>query len=124
MGETPEDGQAGFWAIITASASAGDNKWTYTFAEVANTAYGGWTTKAAGFGGTAHNTLECMNSAAGTQGNGVDVANLDTADYTATIQACPAGAIVRMWKTDFRADDTSEAQYWFVYANGIDVSCD
>jgi len=118
----------GFWALIGANASDGTNRWKYAWqeAQLTEDGYGNWQAKTNGRSGTtgtnpARNTLENMNSGTGTQGNGVDAANLDTADYTFTIQPCPNGAIV--WIRPVRAADGAMT-YWFQYANGVDGGCD
>jgi len=116
----------GFWAKITASsaASTDGNQWYYSFAEVEKTSagYSGWSTLEGGRTGTneAYNSLEDMNTAAGVCGNGVDPDNLDTDDFTFSIQPCPANAIV--WMREIVVDTTTE--YWFQYANGVDGGCD
>ena len=123
---TGTSGGADFYGRITGSAGDGDNRWSYTFVEVAKTVagYGGWTTLAGGRTGTARNFVEDMNAAAGVQGNGVDVANLDTADFTFTLQPCPAGVIVHVRTVFFIAAETAYLEYWFAYENGVDGSCD
>ena len=118
-------GAAGFWARITAGAADGEgatNRWVYTFeeAEKAGAGYGGWGELSGGRTGDAYNSLENMNSAAGVQGNGVDVANLDTDDFTFAIQRAPNGAVV--WMRAVPRNGSTE--YWFQYANGVDGSCD
>ena len=112
----------GFIAIITGKAADGTNRWKYTFVEVEQTTaeYGGWTTLASGRSGTSRNLSEDINDAAGVQGNGVDLANLDTADYTFTIQAVPTNGLVRMWE----AQNEAVTEYWFQYENGVDGTCD
>ncbi|HET6442528.1 MAG TPA: hypothetical protein VM219_02015 [Phycisphaerae bacterium] len=112
----------GFWGRITAYAAAGDNRWTYTFEEVwkETAGYDGWAAVTDGRTDTAYNSIEDMNTAAGVQGNGVDVANLDTADYTFEIEPCPVGNVVwirPVWIT-------GAPEFWFSYANGVDGSCD
>ena len=79
--------------ILSSSADgAGTNRWTYTFEQVRktdidyNSGAGGWTAASDGYTGTAYNFAEVINSASGTQGNGVDVANLLG---TFALQPCP-----------------------------------
>jgi hypothetical protein len=113
-----------FWGRITASLADGANRWRYSFVEVEKTVpgYGGWSQKSGGHIGAvnARNSIEDMNSASGVQGNGVNVANLDTDRYTFTIRPCPSNCIVRMHEVRFG----STTEYWFAYANGVDGSCD
>ena len=113
----------GFWAWASANASDGDNKWSYTFAEIEKTSagYGGWAALTGGRTGTMRNTIEDINAAAGVQGNGVTAANLDTADYTFTIQPLPNS--VPVWVREVVVTDNT-VEYWFSYANGVDGSCD
>jgi len=117
-----------FWARITGSTPAGDNRWTYSWEEVRKTSagYGGWEAPEGGRTGEddAYNALEDMNGDTGVQGNGVDLANLDTDDYTFALQPCPAGAVVRMRPARFTGDGDPVTEYWFEYANGIDGGCD
>jgi hypothetical protein len=119
-------GGGGFWARITGNTevTADHNQWTYSFVEIEKTTagYGGWTTLSGGRTGTdtAYNSIEDMNDDAGVQGNGVDVTNLDTADYTFALQPAPTGAIVRMWTETVG----STPEYWFAYENGVDGECD
>ena len=121
----PEEGE-GFWARITGHTSDGDNQWTYSWEQVekTSTGYGEWAAVSPSVAGTdnAYNTLEDMNAATGTQGNGVDADNLDTDDFTFTIQPCPAGAIVRLHELGIEGEDDPE--FWFAYANGVDGECD
>ena len=117
--------QAGFWAIIGSNSADGTNRKNYDWTEAELTAagYDNWSTKSGGLSGSsARNTLENMNSGAGVQGNGVDVANLDTDDFTFPLQACPAGAVV--WMRPVVETATNTTTYWFEYANGVDGSCD
>ena len=127
----PDSAAAGFWARITASASAGDNQWTYTFTEVRKVVagYSGWTVVVDGMSGTAYNSAEDINSDSGVQGNGVDPDNLDTEDYTFTIQPCPVLSIVRMYRVGFTSEEDgyegdNVVEYWFTHENGVDGSCD
>jgi len=114
----------GFWAEITASAADGTNRWKYSWAERVKTSagYGGWAAPAGGLSGTldARNTIEAMNSGAGVQGNGVDVANLDADAYTFALQPAPDGVIV--WMRPVRVGAALE--YWFQYETGVDGTCD
>jgi hypothetical protein len=122
-----------FFAKITGSADAdtpNQNRWVYAWTEQAKATagYGGWSNKAAPVrSGTttvkpARNMMEDMNNGAGVEGNGVDVANLDTATYTFAIQPIPAGVIVVMHEVVEAATGTTE--YWFSSANGVDGTCD
>lgn len=123
-----------FWAKIGSSAEADSpaiNRWLYAFTEQTRTAagYGGWSTKANGTTGTtssnpARNFVEDMNDGLTVEGNGVDLDNLDTADYTFTIQACPSGVVVLMHEVKFNIGETSYTEYWFSYENGVDGTCD
>lgn len=113
-----------FWAEITGSTSLGNNQWTYSFKEKKKTSagYGGWEDISGGRTGTdtAYNFIENMNDGLTTEGNGVDLDNLDTADYTFTIQPAPAGVIVELGAVWNGATE----EYWFGYCNGIDGTCD
>lgn len=107
-------------------------RWSYTWTEMAKTStgHGGWEAKEEGRTGTAgdadgaFNTMEDMNGASGTFGNGATSANLDTGDYTFTVQPAPSGLLVRIWPMTFFVDSTETTEYWFSYANGVDGSCD
>ncbi len=117
-------GSSIFWAEITGNTSLGSNQWTYSFKEVEKTSagYGGWTDIDNGRTGTdtAYNFIEDMNDGLTTEGNGVDVDNLDTADYTFTIQPAPTGLTVEMHEI-FNGTDM---EFWFMYENGVDGTCD
>lgn len=115
-----------FPARIGVATPAGDNRWTYAFVEVEKTVagYDGWTTLSGGRTGTVYNSIEDMNSDAGVQGNGVDLANLDTAEYTFTIQPCPEGNVVWIRTIRFIVGETPTVEYWFGHENGVDGSCD
>lgn len=119
-------GGAGFWAEITGHTSDGDNQWTYSWKQVekTSTGYGEWSAISPSVTGSdnAYNTLEDMNAATGTQGNGVDADSLDTDDFTFTIQPCPTGAIVRLHEVTVSGE--TDPEFWFVYANGVDGECD
>lgn len=91
----------GTWlAKITGSTSAGTNKWTYNWTEVALADNGsvaapatsGRTQATTGYG-VARNLAEANNAASGVQGNGVDVADLSG---TLAIRPIPTGRIVQM----------------------------
>jgi len=116
----------GFWARVTGHAGAGTNRWSYDFEGVKKTGagHGGWTADASLPSGTgdAFNTVEDIGSGSGTQGNGVDLANLDTPEFTFTIQPCPAGVVV--WMRPVRFGDPETVEYWFTYENGVDGGCD
>jgi hypothetical protein len=86
----------------------------------ATAGYGGWATLSGGRSGTARNTIEDGNSGSGTLGNGVAVSNLDTDDYTFTLQPVPDDVIV--WVEE--VDQGGSTEYWFQYENGVDGSCD
>jgi len=75
--------ERGFWAEITAINSLGGNKWKYSYAEAyKNTAgYGGWAAISGGKTGYAWNTYEDINTGSGTEGNGVDLADLKDPEY-------------------------------------------
>ena len=123
----PPMGRPGpFPARIGVYQNPGDNKWEYDFVEAEKTAegYGGWTTLAGGRSGTAYNSIEDMNSDSGVQGNGVDVAHLDTDDYTFAIQKCPAGNVVWMRTVRFMVGEVAKTEYWFSYESGVDGECD
>jgi len=112
----------GFWAKLTGSSADGTNRWSYSFTEVYKTTagYGGWATLSGGRTGTARNTIEDGNTGSGTLGNGVAVSNLDTDDYTFTLQPAPDDVIVRVREVDHGGS----TEYWFQYENGVDGSCD
>lgn len=114
-------GDRSFWAKITANSTDGTNRWSYTFAEVYQSAagYDHWDTVADGLTGTARNTLENMNGASGMLGNGVTVANLIAGDADFALSPCPINAVVRVFRVDAAGTDT----YWFTYANGVDGGC-
>lgn len=117
----------GFWAALGTGTSDGDNRWSYPFTErvKTSTGYDGWTDKTDGRSGTARNACEDVNSASGAQGNGVDVGNLDTADFTFTIQQAPAGSIVWIVPVTFTPEGGERTtEYWFWHENGVDGSCD
>jgi len=115
----------GFWAWATANASAGDNKWSYTFAEIEKTgaAYANWTAKSGGRTGTMYNTVENINDDAGVQGNGVDLANLDPdgGPYSFAIQPMPNS--VPVWVREVPVTGGT-VEYWFAYESGVDGECD
>ena len=120
-----------FFAQLTDNVAAdapAQNRWHYAWAERVKTVagYGGWTAPDPARSGTttsdpARNLVEDMNNNAGVEGNGVNVANLDTADYTFAIQPIPAGVIVVMHEVVL-PDETKE--YWFSVVNGVDGTCD
>lgn len=122
----PLDSDGGFWAKITDSTSDGNNKWAYDFTKVHKTAagYAGWAAVSPEVTGTARNTIEDMNAATGVQGNGIDVAHLDTATATFTIQPCPDNAIVFVRPLSVTVGGVTTTEYWFSYANGVDGTCD
>jgi len=111
-----------FPAQITGSTADGDNRWSYTFKEVAKsgTGYTDWT--ATDISGNARNLVEVGNSATGVQGNGVDVDGEDFPEGF-EIQPCPTGTYVLMYRMLPNVDEPV-AEYWFGYENGIDGTCD
>ena len=125
-----------FWAKITGNAEAespAQNRWKYAWTEVEKTAvgYDGWATLSGGRSGTtsvdpAYNLVEDMNTGADAhvEGNGVDPAHLDTADYTFAIMPCTSGVPVRMHEVVFTVGETTYTEYWFSYENGVDGVCD
>ena len=120
--------ETGFWAEIGSSAADGTNRWKYAWTEKEKTSagYGGFTTLSGGRTGTtstdpARNLVEDMNSGTGTLGNGVPVADLDTDDYTYSLQAAPSGVLV--WINIVTLTDES-TEYFFSYENGVSGSCD
>ncbi len=125
-------GGVDFWALINGSVvSSGTNRWIYPWNEVEKTGsgYDDWTTLSGGRSGTtgsnpAYNTIEDMNSAAGEQGNGATIANIDTAEYTFTIRPCPNGVILRMFPVSYVISGAVYTEYWFSYVNGVDGTCD
>ena len=127
-GLKPSRKKIGFWAQITGSSADGTNRWKYSWKRLADVkasaGYGGWQDADPSETGNlnARNTLEDMNAATGTQGNGVDVANLDTDEYTFTIQACPSGA--KVWMREVDVEGETDTEFWFLYANGVDGECD
>lgn len=127
-------GVATFVAKIGASAEADApaiNRWLYAFVEQEknSSGYGSWTDRPNGITGTtgtnpARNFVEDMNDGLTVEGNGVDLDNLDTADYTFTIQACPSGVLVVMHEVKFSVGESNFTEYWFSYENGVDGACD
>jgi hypothetical protein len=124
----PSSGGGEFWGKITGNAADGDNRYKYAWSEVYKSAagYGGWAVKSGGRSGTtstnpARNVIENPNAATGTQGNGVDVANLLG---TFALKPCPANAIVRMSAVRFDNDGTMTTEYWFAHENAIDGECE
>jgi|TARA_R100001530_G_C4310063_1_gene152767 hypothetical protein len=114
-----------FWAEITGNTSLGNDRWTYSFKEVEKTSagYGGFTDVTGGKTGTdtAYNFIEDMNDGLTVEGNGVNVDNLDTDEYTFAIQPAPTGLTVKMLEI---YDGVSAFEFWFQYENGIDGACD
>ena len=103
-----------FVAKITSSSKDGSNfRWEYSWTEQEKTAlgYDGWSDKTGGLSGVkdtttaAYNTIEDMNGATGTFGNGATSTNLDTADYTFAVQPAPADALVVMYILKFIVSD-------------------
>jgi len=122
--------ETSFWAKITGSAAAdspAQNRWKYAWSEVykSSAGYGGWSVVSGGRSGTtssdpSYNSIEDPNDNSGVEGNGVDVNNLDTSDYTFAIQPVASGAIVRMTPVA----QGSNVEYWFAYENAVDGGCD
>ena len=124
-------GEVEFWAEITGyevADSPAQNRWNYSWSEVEKTAagYDGWLTLAGGRTGAynGYNSIEEDNTGADTEGNGVNVSNLDTEDYTFTIQPAALSAVVRMHTVGFLVGSAQYTEYWFSYENGVDGSCD
>ena len=123
-----------FEALIgssTAADSPAQNRWLYAWQEVHRTAlgYDGWGVVTDGRAGSttvdpARNYMEDGNTGAGVECPGMDVANLDTANYTFTIQPCPSNVIRTMEERKFTLDGTEYIEYWFDYSNGVDGACD
>lgn len=113
----------GFWARVTASTADGTNRWTYTFSEVQKTGagYTGWSIRSGGRTGTARNTFEDINDAAGIQGNGI---NIDGSAFPDNfdIQPIPAGTIV--WVVRVVRAGSQVAEFWLSYVNAVDGTCD
>ena len=115
----------------TPTKDGSNYRWSYTWTEQAKTSTGhaGWATKSGGRSGTAggsdaaYNTMEDMNGATGTFGNGATSANLSTAEYLFTVEPAPPNLLVRMWPVVFVVGSTESTEYWFSYANGVDGSC-
>jgi len=85
-----------FWSKITGSAqigAAGSNRWSYTFEEAMPGLAGAWQTLPGGRTGTAYNTMEANNSAAGIQGSGDNQSNLPP---TITLLPIGSGAVVEI----------------------------
>jgi len=125
--ELLSDDDNSFWAQITASAADGDNRFSYTFAEVSKSSagYGGWATLSDGRSGTARNVIEDGNDAqaATVLGNGIIVSHLDTGDWTFTFEEVPDNVYVRIWTVSV-GDTDNTVEYWFQYENGADGECD
>ena len=124
-------GSRGFWAEITGNTEAdspAQNRWKYSWKEItkASAGYDGWDDAPEQRTGThnAYNLIEDMNTKTGgvQEGIGVDPDNLDTDDYTFTIQAIPAGVIV--WMYEVIVPGTDAPEYWFHAPNGVDGGCD
>jgi len=127
----PADTTHMFWARITDSDvydEPAQNRWTYDWERVEKTeeGYGGWTPTGESGEANGYNTNEDMNDVTGVQGNGVDVANLDTPEYTFEIQPAPPGVIVRMRVQESPSSGSESVvdEYWFTYENGVDGTCD
>lgn len=132
----PDDWVGGFWAKITGNAAADgtpQNRWKYAWSEVEKTSSGyqngadGWTVLSEGRSGTtstdpAYNSIENMNTKTNgvREGNGVDPAHIDTADYTFEIMPCTTDNIV--WIHEVSEGENTE--FWFEYSNGVDGTCD
>lgn len=123
----------GFWAKIGTSADVDSkNRYKYAWEEVHKKAvgYDGWSVVTNGRSGTtatdpAYNFVEDMNEASGQLGAGPTVANLDTADYTFALEACPSGVLVWMHEVFFvDGSHVGQVEYWFSYENGVDGTCD
>lgn len=113
-------------ARIDSSSSAGTNQWTYGFTQMkkTGTGYGGWAVDADGITGTAYNFREIGNGASGTQGNGVDVANLTGTFAVQPVATDTLVVLHRVLLFDATgAQRTGSIEWWFDSANGIDGAC-
>lgn len=114
----------GLWAKITGNSQDGSNlRWKYSWSAVAKTSagFGGWTVPTGAQTGTtsartAYNTLEDMNGATGTFGNGVASSNLTG---TLTVKPAPNNAIVFIRPVIV----AGVQEYQFEYSNAIDGGC-
>jgi len=115
-------------AVVVSASADGDNRWTYSCRRAHKTAagYGAASWTASGDAFTARNLAEVINAATGTQGNGVDAANLDTDDATFALQPIPAGAVVWVMRIAVHAASLA-GEYWILAGgvpNGVDGGCD
>lgn len=115
-----------FWARVKSSTAVedADNQYTYEIEKIEKTTagYGGWTAIAGDWTGTAYNRSEDINAATGKLGNGATAENLDTDDFTFTMQPLPVGLPVIVEPVRLT---TGVTEYWIVGdPNGIDGSCD
>lgn len=108
-----DSAERGVWVEITDQTDLGDNRWSYTFAEVrkGGNGYGQWTQVTQGISGTAFNSYEDMNDGAGTEGNGIDVDGFTTAAYLPV----PIGTIA--WVKAVVRASTWTLEWWFHFVN-------
>jgi hypothetical protein len=109
-----------FMGKVKGSEQYTDNIWFYDFIKVTKSAMNGYEPGSwmedATESGSAYNGCEFANSAAGVQGDGVDIANLPSGFE---LQPIPPGVIVPMVK--MASGDSFE--YWFSVPNGVDGTC-
>ena len=106
-----------FWARLTGSSSSGSNRWSYTFVEVEYQKQGTWQVLTGGRTGTAYNSMEESNTAAGVQGDGTDASN-----YPSGVTLKPLGtAVVQMYEVT--NCETGDPEYVFAAPNNPDGPC-
>lgn len=112
-----------FWAKITASESGGDNVWTYTFTQQVRIGTGlGWDAPDnAWTDTTARNSREANNSAAGIQGNGIDIDG-SVFDDNSGLEVQPIQGDPVVWMTA-EPDGSGGYFYTFEASNAIDGEC-
>jgi hypothetical protein len=109
------------YAMITGSTANGSNKWLYDWEEVRfenGTAVKTDSIRKSSTHGKAINTFELVNSGAGVQGNGIDLANLSG---TFAIKPIPTDkAIVKL---EGPINDGTNDLWVFSAPNGVDGQC-
>lgn len=120
IAEQKPGGPSSDWYSISAATPNGANRWRYTASRVYKdeNGYRGWLPDESG-SYTLFNGFEDPNGAAGVQGNGVNVANLEG---TFALRPITAGVVVRGWKVPV-GDLGDMFEYWFFAPNGVDGEC-
>jgi hypothetical protein len=119
-------------AIVSVDSTLSEpssHQWVYNFVEVmpggsedesdtyGTDGYGVFHKIDGGESGVARNLLEIINSATGTQGNGIDINASFPAGFD--MQPAPVGVVLKV----MRFVDSSAGPYWFEYSNAIDGLC-